>query len=316
MKPLRVAVLAGGISAERGISLLSGAEVLAGFKSLGWPCAGFDMVADGKPPKDGARGFRKVAVSRLAAALKAWKPGVAFLALHGTGGEDGWVQGLLDLAGLPYTGSGCKASAVAMDKVMSKQLFEKAGIPTPAWSVAPSDPRRAVKAPGPLIVKPAEQGSAVGVSLVRDAPAFRRALKAASGFGPVLVERFIPGRELTVGVLGSQALPVVEIVPKNEFYDWESKYAPGGSRHLCPAPLPAAVAARAQALSLAAHRALGCRGYSRADLRLDPKGGLWMLEVNTLPGMTRVSLMPDAAKAAGMGFEDLLKAMVKESLAA
>jgi D-alanine-D-alanine ligase len=257
-----------------------------------------------------------VAVSGLAAALKAWKPGVVFLALHGTGGEDGWVQGLLDLAGLAYTGSGCKASAVAMDKALSKQLFERAGIPTPAWSLAPRDPRRAVKAPGPLIVKPAEQGSAVGVSLVRDAAGFRKALKAAGAFGPVLVERFIPGRELTVGVLGRRALPVVEIVPKNEFYDWESKYALGGSRHLCPAPLPRAIALKAQQLSLAAHAALGCRGYSRADLRLDPKGGLWMLEVNTLPGMTRVSLLPDAAKADGMGFEELLQAMVRESLAA
>jgi len=316
MKALRVAVLAGGISAERDISLLSGAEVLAGFKSLGWPCAGFDMVADGKPPKDKAQGFRKVAVSKVAASLKAWKPGVVFLALHGTGGEDGWAQGLLELAGLRYTGSGCKASAVAMDKAMSKQLFERAGIPTPAWSLAPHDLRRAVKAPGPLIIKPAEQGSAVGVSLVRDAAGFRKALKAASGFGPVLVERFIPGRELTVGVLGSRALPVVEIVPKNEIYDWESKYAPGGSRHLCPAPLPRAIALKAQQLSLAAHQALGCRGYSRADLRLDPKGGLWMLEVNTLPGMTRLSLLPDAAKAAGLSFEELLMSMVRESLAA
>jgi D-alanine-D-alanine ligase len=313
---MRVAVLAGGISAERDISLISGAEVLAGFRNLGWPCAAYDMVGDGRPPKDGAKGFRKVVVSRLMAVLKAWKPEVVFLALHGTGGEDGWIQGLLELAGLAYTGSGCKASAVAMDKVMSKQIFERAGIPTPAWSLAPRDLRKAVKAPGPLIVKPAEQGSAVGVSLVRDAIGFRKALKAAAVYGgPVLVERFIPGRELTVGVLGDRALPVVEIVSKNEFYDWESKYAPGGSRHLCPAPLPQELAKRAQALSLAAHRALGCRGYSRADLRLDPKGGLWMLEVNTLPGMTRVSLMPDAAKAAGMDFEALLQAMVKASLA-
>jgi D-alanine-D-alanine ligase len=315
MKGMRVAVIAGGLSSERDISLLSGANVLSGFKDLGWPCKGFDWVSEIKAPKDGAKGFGKTRLSALIPALKRWKTEVVFLALHGTYGEDGCIQGLLAMAGIPHTGSGILGSALAMDKPMSKRIFEREGIPTPAWSLAPLDARKAFKAPGVMVVKPADQGSAVGVSIVKTPEALRKAVRAVHQMGSrALVERYIAGRELTVAVLGDTALPVVEIVPKNKFYDWESKYAPGGSRHLCPAPIPADMARKAQVLALKAHQALGCSGYSRADLLVDSKGGLWMLEVNTLPGMTRVSLMPDAAKAAGITFESLLKAMVLESL--
>jgi D-alanine-D-alanine ligase len=316
MKRMTVAMLAGGWSAERGISLVSGKAVAGGLKKLPWDSTAFDLVPDGQAASKfkTPTGMRRVALSGLVPALRAARADVVFLCLHGTGGEDGAIQGLLDLAGIPYTGSGVMASAIAMDKACSKRLYQFHGLPTPEWSVAAKGKFRP-PFPGPWFVKPLAQGSAVGVNLARNQAQLRRALKTAWRYGgEAMIERLVPGLELTVGVLGSRALPCVQIHPQHEFYDYFSKYAPGGSVHLCPAPISSVLAKKAQALALAAHRALGCRGYSRTDFILHANGGLWILETNTLPGMTPVSLLPDAARVAGYTFEKLLEQMVKLSL--
>ena len=315
MKRFPVAVLGGGWSGERPISLRSAQGAAAALKERGWAVDALDLWPDaGKPAGATPKGFQAVRLSGLLPCLRRRKGAVALLALHGPGGEDGRLQGLLDLAGIRYSGSGALASAVAMDKAVAKTLLQAAGIPVPGGAVV----ERGGKAPRlalPLVVKPVSQGSSLGMTIVRKAVDVPRALALAFEWDRrALMERYLPGRELTVGVLGRQALPIVEILPQHAFYDFHSKYASGGSRHLCPAPLPARAAAAAQALALRSHQALGCRGYSRTDLILSPKGGLTVLEVNTLPGMTSVSLLPDAARAAGLGYGELLERMLQESL--
>ena len=313
-----VAVLCGGWSAERDISLVSGSEVLRALKGAGRPAVALDLVPDAAGPAwDRAARERatpawaaRVPLSGLIPGLRRRRAGVVFLALHGTGGEDGRVQGLLELAGMTYTGSGVQASSLAMDKERSKRLFREAGLPVPGSRLCPPG-GNAGAFRGPCVVKPRSQGSAVGVSLVRKAGQMKAALESAWRWGDALVEDYVAGRELTVGVLGGRALPLVEIVPQGEFYDWDSKYRPGGSRHLCPAPVPAGLAREAGRLGLKAHQVLGCRGYSRSDMMLDKAGRLWLLETNTLPGMTPVSLFPDAARRAGLGFEALVARMVE-----
>ncbi|MBL0360228.1 MAG: D-alanine--D-alanine ligase [Elusimicrobia bacterium] len=288
----RLAVLAGGWSAERPIALKSGRAVAAALRRWALP----HVFIDVSPNID--RDLRRHRVN------------LAFLTTHGSFGEDGRLQGLLDLRGVAYTGSGVRASALAMHKPTAKTIFENAGLAVPPGRAVdaralPADPARGV--PGPWVVKPASQGSAVGVELVDRASDLARAVRRVARWErEVLIERRVTGTEVTVGVLGETALPVVEIIPRHAFYDYHSKYAPGGSRHVVPARIPAASARAAQAAAVAAHRALGCRHVSRVDFIVDRRGRPWLLEVNTLPGLTDVSLLPDATRAAGLDFDGLV----------
>jgi D-alanine-D-alanine ligase len=232
---------------------------------------------------------------------------VLFLALHGGTGEDGTLQALLDLVGIPYTGSGHMASAIAMDKDVTKRILRAAGVPTPDWLMAPQvDDDIEDRLGLPVIVKASKQGSTVGLHLVKEREGLQPAIEDAFRFDDeVMIERFIAGRELTVPVLADESLPVGEIFPKNEIFDYESKYQPGGAVEVFPAELDDETTKRVQELALRSHRSLKLSGYSRIDFRLDERGGLWCLEANTLPGMTSASLFPKSAAAAGMSFPDV-----------
>ncbi|MGI6146011.1 MAG: D-alanine--D-alanine ligase [Firmicutes bacterium] len=310
VKPLRIAVLLGGNSSEREVSLRSGRQVEKALVELGHEVICVDPAEEDL--------FR----------LAAMRPDVVFIALHGGTGENGCVQGALELLGLPYTGSGVLASALAMDKIMSKQLFVASDVRTPEFITVERSggigaaTSRCVREIGvPCVVKPACQGSTVGISIVRETGKLVEALETAFRYDPrIVVERFIAGTEVTVGVLEypepgrPQALPVLEIVPANEFYDYDAKYTPGKSDHIIPARISPASDDECRRLALAAHTALGCRGYSRTDLMVDADGTPWVLEVNTLPGLTEVSLLPDAAKAVGLSFGQLLTAIISAAL--
>jgi len=291
MKKAVVGVLMGGRSAEREVSLRTGAAILAALRRCGHRAVGIDAGPD------------------LPRQLARKKVDVAFVALHGRGGEDGTVQGLLECLGIPYTGSGVLASALAMDKKQSKWVFHAHGLSTPDFEVMACGVRGAwplARLEPPVVVKPICEGSSVGVSVVRTRGAMARALKAAFRYDPeALVETYVPGRDLTVGVLDDQALAVVEMRPRGGFYGYDAKYK-GRTEYLVPAPLTAHQAARTQDLALAAHRALGCRGASRVDFRLDERGRPQLIEVNTIPGMTATSLLPKSADAVGIGFDDLV----------
>jgi D-alanine-D-alanine ligase len=309
-----VAVIGGGWSGERSISLRSQQGVVGALRERGWRVDAIDLLPERGTPKPATpKGVSPVRLSKLTARLRRRPGTVAFLALHGPYGEDGRLQGWLEMAGIPFTGSGSLASALAMDKAVAKAVLRAAGVQVPGGLCLPAGS----KVPAfrlPAVVKPVAQGSALGVTIARSRAQLLKGLRAAWALdSAAVVEPFIAGRELTVGVLGDKALPVVEIVPEHAFYDFHSKYAAGGSRHLCPAPIPARAAARAQAMALAAHRALGCRAFSRSDLILDRRGGLWLLELNTLPGLTSVSLLPDAAKQAGLSYGQLLETMLQRS---
>lgn len=279
----RVAVLMGGPSAERGVSLESGQAVAAGLREAGYDVA--ESVVEG----------RRV---DLPAGVEA-----VFIAMHGEFGEDGGVQELLDARGIPYTGSGAAASRCAMDKVATKRLFEKHGVPTASYEVLrASQPRRL---PLPVVVKPPRQGSSIGISVARTADEWTQAL--AEGFkydSELLVEAFVEGRELTVGIVDGQVLPLVEIVPPGGQYTFEIKYN-GASRYLVPAPVDGPAAAACRQAGLRTYEVLGCRGMGRVDVRLTADGQPFVLEMNTIPGFTRNSLLPKAAAAAGIGFAAL-----------
>jgi D-alanine-D-alanine ligase len=322
---MKVAVLMGGRSSEREISLRTGHGVAAALRTLGHDTASVD-AADGHPLMPGAEeGSARSAEVVRALPLRAQvavvdvpavrEADLVYIALHGTFGEDGRVQALLEMAGKRYTGSGVLASALAMDKTMSKRIFMDAGVPTPRWAqLAPgtTDPARAaaaLEACGglPVVVKPNQDGSSVGLSIVREATELGPALELAAATGDaILVEEYVPGRELTVTVMGDRALPVIEIRPKDGFYDYVNKYTKGRTEYFCPADLPEAVAARTRELGLLAAQVLGCRGISRVDFRLPPAGEPSCLEVNTIPGMTPTSLVPMAARAVGMSYEDVV----------
>jgi D-alanine-D-alanine ligase len=232
---------------------------------------------------------------------------VVFLALHGGAGEEGRIQAMLDLAGLRYTGSNHIASAAAMDKDLSKRLFRAAGVPTADWLMDPADADALRTLGTPVVVKPNKQGSTVGLTVVRDATKLAAALELAHRYDDeVMIERFVPGREFTVGILDGKALPVGEIIAPGEVFDYQSKYQVGGAREVFPADIPAAEAATLQKHALAAHRALKLGAYSRVDFRRDANGDFWCLEANSLPGLTGTSLLPQAAKAAGIDFAQLL----------
>jgi D-alanine-D-alanine ligase len=352
---VRVAVLMGGRSTEREISLLSGCEVLTNLDGTKYDVQPFivddhaafiDSARDGRliPPKPEAlRRAIAEARSRFAPVAedeirlpaqrdprgkRSWMPDVVFIAMHGKFGEDGTVQGLFEILGIPYTGSGVLASALAMDKAMSKRLFSACGIPTPRWSTASAQEIERSAEPVadaitaelglPMAIKPNAQGSSVGVGFPKTRRELIEALKVAAAHDDlVLAEEFIGGTEISVGVLGNDdcfALPVVEIVPKSGVYDYESKYTPGATEEIVPARIPEAATARAQELACAAHRALGCRGMSRVDMKLH-RDSVYVLEVNTIPGMTQLSILPTAAAEAGISFSDLLDRIIASALA-
>ena len=302
----RVALLAGGNSGEREISLASGEGARRALEEAGFLVTSLDP-ANKEDLKTLIEG----------------EFDVAFLCMHGKNGEDGTLQGFLEIAGIPYTGSGVWSSSLAMDKAKSKVFYRAAGVPTPL-SFEFASPEEALSADvfssfeGKCVVKPVAEGSALGVSIVETAESFEETLRQLfASSNRVMVEQYISGVELTVGVLGTKepyALPVIEIVPKSEFYDFESKYAPGGSQHICPARLSEEVTLLVQEYAVRAHKALGCSGMSRSDFILDACGGLWILETNTIPGMTGTSLLPDAARAAGIGFSDLCTLLIEFAL--
>jgi D-alanine-D-alanine ligase len=323
---MKIAVLFGGTSEERDVSIASAAQIIPALRRLGHQVFAVD-TASGRleyaqertllsarvaaaPPSDTqiAR-VRGGALALSPAAFDFRDADVVFLALHGGAGEDGRVQAMLDMAGMAYTGSNHIASAAAMDKDLSKRLFRSAGVPTPDWLMTPATAEQVESALGwPVVVKPNKQGSTVGLSVVREAALLPQAVDRALRFDDeVMVERFIPGREFTVGVLDGLALPVGEIIPPGEVFDYESKYQAGGAREVFPADIPAEEAALVQDFARRVHAVLKLGAYSRSDFRRDPSGAFWCLEANSLPGMTATSLLPQAARAAGIEFPELLE---------
>ena len=298
-----VAVMMGGWSAEREVSLVTGADVAKALAERGYRVSTIDAGHD------------------IAATLSALdpRPDVVFNALHGRWGEDGNLQGVMNILGLPYTHSGLLASAMAMDKVLAKRLFAGAGITCPKGVVVDLDTALTGRAMDPpFVVKPVAEGSSVGVHIVMDSDNYPGLHRDAWQFGDeVLVERYIPGRELTVAVMGGRSLGVTELRPHQGFYDYEAKYTEGKTTHLCPAPLPEVVSDQAKDAALAAHQALGCRGVSRADFRYDDTEGepgtLYLLEINTQPGLTPLSLVPELAAYVGIDFGALVSWMVEDA---
>jgi D-alanine-D-alanine ligase len=294
----RVAVVLGGLSAEREVSLNTGAGVLAALHEKGW-----DAVAiDWRPG------------TSLARLLEEARAQVVWNALHGTWGEDGAVQGLCSCLGLPCTGSGILASALAMDKVMSKRIFESNGVPTPRWQLlAHAGPADGSDAPAalatwalPCVIKPANEGSSVGVSIVEHRDELATAVAhARRHHGEVIVEDYIAGTEVFVGILDGAVLGSVEVRPATKFYDYEAKYQRTDTKYLIPPELPRELVERAEQHALAAYRALGCTGHARPDLRIANDGAVYVLEVNTLPGMTKTSLLPKIARSAGLDYATL-----------
>jgi D-alanine-D-alanine ligase len=291
---MHVAVLKGGWSAEREVSLSSGAAVAKACAELGHKVTEIDVTPN------------------IAADLAKAKPDVVFNALHGRFGEDGCIQGILEVLKIPYTHSGVLASALAMDKPMAIKLFASVGIPTAKGIVAlKKDVIGKDPLPRPYVLKPSNEGSSVGVKLM-----FEKDQSFTNENWPygesVMVEQYIPGRELTVAVLDDEALGVTEITTKSGFYDYDNKYTEGGSTHICPAELPKAKYDEAMELAVRAHKALGCRGLSRSDFRYDEKGDgkIYILETNTQPGMTPLSLSPEIAALRGMDFKALVKRLL------
>ena len=286
----KVAVLLGGRSGERAVSLKSGAAVLAAMQRSGVDAHGFDPA---EQPLQALAQFDRV-----------------FIALHGRYGEDGTVQGALELMGIPYTGSGVMASALGMDKWRTKLLWRAVGVATPDFELVQADSDFAAieaRLGLPLFVKPANEGSSIGISKVKTSGGLRPAYALAAEADPlVIAERYMGGGEYTVGILGDTALPAIRIVPANEFYDYEAKYLRDDTQYLCPCGLPAEQEARIRAEALQAFRAVGGRGWGRVDFLMDEAGRHYFLEVNTSPGMTDHSLVPMAAKAAGIGFDELV----------
>jgi D-alanine-D-alanine ligase len=302
---VKVAVLMGGWSAEREVSLTSGRGIAEACRTLGHDVIEIDMDRD------------------VAERLKAAKPDVVFNALHGTPGEDGSVQGLLDILGYKYTHSGVTTSAIAIDKELTKRILVPKGIRMPAGHMVSSESlHEGDPMPRPYVLKPVNEGSSVGVAIVTDAsnygnPIARGAVGPWQEFDELLAEPFIAGKELTVAVLGDEALAVTELVPTQGFYDYEAKYTDGLTVHHCPAELPPAITAACLKMALDAHNALGCRGASRSDFRWDPaqgEGGLFLLEVNTQPGMTPLSLVPEQAKYRGISYEALVQRLIDSAL--
>lgn len=323
---MKVALLMGGRSAEREISLRTGRGIAQALRNLGHEVAALDaatgrLLPAGDEERSGlaigdVQTLPTATTGAVADAQAVRDADIVMVALHGGAGEDGTVQALLELTGKPYTGSGVLASALAMNKTMSKRIFEHEGIPTPRWTLLRAgDPPATidVQALGgwPVVVKPPNEGSTVGLTIVTAPDDLPEAIRLASNYGhEVLIEEFIPGRELTVAVLGDEALPIVEIRPQGGHYDYESKYTAGRSEYFCPADLPEPLAKRIGELGVRAVQALDCRGCARVDFRLNPRNEPYCLEVNTVPGMTPTSLVPMAAKARGISYDELVGRML------
>ena len=299
----KVAVVMGGTSAEREISIQTGSGVMRALASLGYAAQSLDYDA----------GFFD--------AIREIAPDVVFIALHGPGGEDGQIQAMLDFLAIPYTGSGVEASAIAMDKHITKKLLAAEGLPTAAWDLFDLSGGTLPLLPGsldlPLVVKPRTEGSSQGVTIVKTHEQWTAAMiDAAKNYSQIMAEELVEGREFTCGVLGEEALPILEIVANRDaFYSYDAKYAPGGSTHIVPAPIDDDLAARLQMLALSVHRLLGLRDYSRTDFIVSKEGRPQILEVNTLPGLTQTSLLPDACAALGISYEALIDRLIAYALA-
>jgi D-alanine-D-alanine ligase len=299
----RVAVVMGGPSSEREVSLESGRLVMRALENLGYEAHSLDYD------------------ERFVDALRDLMPDALFNALHGTHGEDGEIQGVLEYLRVPYTGSGVEACALAMDKHLTKKLIAAEGLPTAAWDVFDLAGGALPLLPGsldlPLVVKPRYEGSSVGVSIVRTHEQWTNAMLAISKiYSEALAEEYIEGREFHCGILGDEALPVVEVIANvDEFYSYAAKYEPGGSTHLVPAPIDADLAARLQTLALSVHRLLGLRDYSRVDFIVSKEGRPYVLEINPLPGLSPTSLLPDACAAMGITYDALVGRIVGYALA-
>jgi D-alanine-D-alanine ligase len=307
---LKVLVLMGGASTEREISLITGRAVAQGLADAGHDVGTYDL-----DPGHG-RDVLDLVSSREAGAADA-----VFIALHGGEGEDGRIQAALELTGFAYTGSGPRASALCMDKSVSKTLMEYHGIATPPWTcLRPDDGRSAGEAAAavgglPCVVKPVDQGSTIGITIVRQEGELARAIELARRYSEiVLFEKYIGGKELSVAIVGDEAYPTVEIKPKEGFYDYERKYTKGMTLYDCPAKIGEALSGRIEDEALRAYRMLGCEGFARVDLRLDEGGSPYFLEVNTIPGMTETSLVPMAAEARGMSFPELVDVITSLAL--
>ena len=305
-KQIHVAVLMGGWSNERPVSLMSGNGVADALESKGYRVTRVDMDRN------------------VAAVLAELRPDVVFNALHGVPGEDGSVQGMLDIMGIKYTHSGMVTSVIAIDKELTKQRLVPAGIPMPKGTIVESESLYAADPlPRPYVLKPVNEGSSVGVAIVKDDsnygnPISREAKGPWLEFDELLAEPFIKGRELTTAVLGGRALGVTELKPKSGFYDFDAKYTDGLTEHVCPAEIPSDIADYMMELALKAHQLLGCKGASRTDFRWDDelgRDGVFVLETNTQPGMTALSLVPEQARYAGISYEELVDILVKEALA-
>ena len=299
----KVAVVMGGSSAEREVSIQSGTGVMRALASLGYDAQSLDYDA------------------RFIDNLRDIAPDVVFNALHGPGGEDGQAQALLDFLRIPYTGSGVEASALAMDKHLTKKLLAAEGLPTAAWDLFDLSGGTLPLLPGsldlPLVIKPRFEGSSAGVNVVKTHEQWTNAMIAAAKTYPqIMAEEYIAGQEFTCGVLGEEALPVVEIIPNaDEFYTYDAKYAQGGSTHVVPAKIDEDLAARLQMLALSVHRLLGMRDYSRTDFIVTKEGRPYILELNSLPGLTPTSLLPDACAAIGISYEALVERLVSYAIA-
>lgn len=295
MKKKKIGVMMGGLSREREISLRTGKAILRALTEKGYPASPIDVGQE------------------IAETLIKEKIEIAFIALHGRYGEDGTVQGMLELMGIPYTGSGVLASALALHKIMAKKFFLCENIPTPTYKVfqrgeIDKNPLRALSLPLPVVVKPAREGSTIGVSIVRNEEELVPALKEAGKYDDeILLEEFMKGKEITVGILEDIPLPIIEIVPKSGFYDYHSKYTKGETEYIIPARIPREKYLYAQEISLKAFHVLGCSGCARVDLMTDEDGNPFVIDVNTMPGMTETSLIPKAASYAGITFEDLVE---------
>ena len=327
---MKIAVMFGGTSEERDVSIASGSQVVRALRQAGHDVVPIDtavgvldpaaeqklMSSDVRSAPPGSEQLDVLRTGDATSILRAPEMqgvDVIFLALHGGAGEGGTLQALLELTGIPFTGSGMLGSAMAMDKDVSKRLFRVVDVPTPQWLMAPVTVEDVEEHIGwPAVVKPSKQGSTVGLTIVKKSEDLEAALELAYRYDDeVMVEQFIPGRELTVPVLGDDVLPVGEIVPKGEIFDYESKYQAGGATETFPADLTGPQTVEVQMLALRAHRALKLRGFSRIDFRLDPDGGFWCLEANTLPGLTAASLFPKGAAAAGIPFPELCEKLCR-----
>jgi len=304
-KPRKVAVLMGGRSSEREVSLMTGKQIANALAGKGYDVREIDSAEN------------------LIKDIKDFSPDVVFIALHGKYGEDGTIQGLLEILGFPYTGSGVLASALCMDKVTSKKILLYEGIPTPPFRIVTAGDvsattRELIQELGlPLVVKPSREGSSFGVSIVKKAEELEQAITEACKYDrSIFAEKFIDGTEVTASILGTKnprVLPLLEIVPERGFYDYTAKYSPGMSQHIIPARIPPEVTRKAEKLALQTYQALGCRQFARVDLMINSEGSPFVLEVNTIPGMTKTSLLPDSAKAAGISFQELVSLLVDEA---